>query len=278
MTQMTKTRALTLPILLVFLSLSFGFSACGGGDDESTSSETSASAPEEQTGTVPAEQGKGEKKDSQSSGGEEGGGSYSPEGDQGGGSSASPKDEEPASLETDPGSIRGARVTSKGAVQTLPPSDEAHVEAMENSYSSIKAFGEESEGSEATDITFALAQFLNAKANGDWATACARLYSPLRDNFTQMAEKSKDPAIAAAGCPAAFGALMERGSSATFAEEAKIDVASVRRGEGNRAFVIYKTPRTLSADMPMYLEGDVWTVGAIQAYSLTPEQLQENQG
>jgi hypothetical protein len=277
MTQMTKTRALLLPILLVFLALSFGLSACGGGDEESTSAETSASAPEEQTSTTPAEQGRGEKEGSQPSGGEKGKGSSSSEGDQGG-SSASPEDEEPDSLETNPAAIRGARVTSKGAVQTLPPSDEAHVEAMENSYSSIKAFGEESEGSEATDITFALTQYLNAKASGDWATACARIYSVLRDNIAKLAEKSKDPAITAGGCPAAFGTLMERGSPATFAEEAKIDVASVRRGEDNRAFVIYKTPKTLSADMPMYLEGDVWTVGAIQAYSLTPEQLRENQG
>lgn len=267
---MTKTRALTLPILLAFVALIFGMSACGGGDEESTSGETTA--PQEQTSAAPED--KGEKEGSSNSGGEEVMSPTSPEGDRGDGSSASPKDEVPASLETDPGSIRGARVTAKGAVQTLPPSEEAHVEAMENSYSSIKAFGEESEGSEATDITFALAQFLNAKANGDWATACVRIYSPLRDNIAKLAEKSKDPEIAVGGCPAAFGALMQRGSPATFAEEAKIDVASVRRGEGNRAFVIYRTPKTLSADMPMYLEGDVWTVGAIQAYVLTPEQLQ----
>ena len=60
--------------------------------------------------------------------------------------------------------------------------------------------------------------------------------------------------------------MRRRGSKAASADAAQIDVASVRRGEGNRAFVIYKTPQTLSADMPMYLDGEVWTVGAIEAY------------
>lgn len=177
-------------------------------------------------------------------------------------------DEEPASLETNPAAIPDAVVTETGAVQTLPPSPAAQETAMENTYSSIKAFGEEAEGSEATDITFALVQYLNAKAEADWATACARIYSVLRTNIAKTAGDD---------CPRAFGAMMERASKERLAQDAQIDVASIRRGSDNRAFVIYKTPTTLSADMPMYLEGEVWTVGAIDAYVLTPEQLEENQ-
>ena len=48
----------------------------------------------------------------------------------------------------------------------------------------------------------------------------------------------------------------------------------MRRGEENRAFVIYKTPDTLSADMPLYMEDGVWKVAAVEAYVLRPEQAQ----
>jgi len=167
-------------------------------------------------------------------------------------------------LAAEPGSIRSARVTATGAVQTLPPSGTAQAEALKNSYSSIKSFGLEAEGADATEITFALVQYLDAKARGDWATACARIYSVLRASLEKEG----------ADCATVAGSLLSRASASSRAEAASIDVASVRRGEGNRAFVIYKTPHTLSADMPMYLEGGVWTVGALEAYVLTPEQLE----
>jgi hypothetical protein len=160
--------------------------------------------------------------------------------------------------------IPNARVTATGAVQTLPPSEEAQRTAHENSYSSIKAFGAETSGEEATAITFALVEYLTAKAEGDWATACARLYSVLREDLERSA--------GGRGCPDAYGEMMSRVPRATLAEQAKIDVSSVRRGEDDRAFVVYKTPDTLSADMPMYVEDGVWKVGAIEAYVLTPDR------
>jgi hypothetical protein len=149
-------------------------------------------------------------------------------------------------------------------VQTLAPDPGEREVAQENSYSSIKAFGEEAEGEEATNITFALVQYLTAKADGDWATACARLYSVLRQSFERDG----------ASCTETYGALVGRSAQSTREEQARIDVSSVRRGEGNRAFVIYKTPQTLSADMPMYVEEGIWKVAAIEAYALRPDQLQ----
>ncbi len=170
-------------------------------------------------------------------------------------------------LSTRPSSIRGARVTSSGAVQTLAPSAKDHRTAQHNSYASIRAFGSEAKGSEATDISFALLQYLSAKAEGDWATACARLYRPLAENLAKLASRQGSQAR---GCPEAFAQLSARVSQKALAQEAQIDVSSVRRGSDNRAFVIYKTPQTLSADMPMYLEGEAWRVGAIEAYALRP--------
>lgn len=233
--------------------------ACGDDDPADTSVATqeqnATTAPDEGNGGGP-----GGQPDRGGSGASEGGGTT---GDSGNGAGQRSGGGRPASLATDPASIRRARVTATGAVQTLPPSAAAQEKAMENSYSSIKAFGEESEGDEATDITFALVQYLDAKASGDWATACARLYSVLRAGLEKGGRS----------CTETYGSVLSRASAPSRAEAAKIDVASVRRGEGNRAFVIYKTPDTLSADMPMYVDGGIWTVGALEAYVLTPEQL-----
>ncbi len=260
-------RALALCLLVV---LAAAFAGCGGcgddGDDKppSTAASTPDRAAADKPGTKGAEDpaaGPGKNASKGQSSKKENGSS----GSQGGSSGT-------VDLSTDPDKLPGAIVTGTGAVQTLPPDAQDHETAQRNSYSSIKAFGEEVSGEEATEITFALAQFLTAKAEGDWATACARLYSPLRQQFEELASKANDPDTRNAGCTAAFGAVMGRSAPSTRAEAAKIDVSSIRRGEGNRAFVIYKTPRTLSADMPMYLDGGIWTVGAVEAYTLRPEQ------
>lgn len=250
------------PIALLVLVLALGLSACGGGDDESTSTSAPTSADAGSQTASPPGEGEG--------GGEAG--AQQAEGEDPGSSTGSGGGDDPGEVDltTDPASIKRAIVTAKGAVQTLPPSAKSHETAQENSYGSIRGFGEETAGSEATDITFALAQYLDAKMSGDWATACARLYGPLVPGLEKLAagEGGGSP-----GCPAAFAKAMERVPASVLAEQAKIDVSSVRRGEEDRAFVIYKTPGTLSADMPMFLEDGVWKVGAIEAYALTPEQV-----
>ena len=255
---MNKKSLLLVPIALLVLAL--GLAACGGGDDDD---DTTAGAP----AGAPAERGADAERDAdgadgQGSGGNQGSGSAGGGGVGKGGSGAN---RAPASLEVDVDSIPNAIVTETGAVQTLEADPADHEIAQKNMYGSIREFGTEVSGEEATNITFALVQFLTAKEQGDWPTACARLYSVLRESFEEQAKDGS--------CPQLFGALMSRSAKSNRAEQARIDVSSIRRGEGNRAFVIYKTPKTLSADMPMYVEDGVWKVGAIEAYALTPEQV-----
>lgn len=241
------------------LCLALALSACGGGEEESATTAPGA----QQQGSGPLRNG-GEAAGNRAGAGSgdgtavNGAARGSGDGARGGGS------EGRVDLTVDPARIEGARVTGTGAVQTLPPRPRAQRTAQKNSYASIRSFGTEAEGEEATAITFALAQYLDAKAKGDWATACARLYSVLRESLEGAAKGES--------CPQVYGGLMSRSSRSSREEQARIDVSSVRRGPDNRAFVIYKTPATLSADMPMYVEGGVWKVGAIETYALRPEQ------
>ena len=249
-------RALAVPLLLVALAPALGLAACGDDDDAGTTATPTTTA----TGAATANgatRGSGASDGANANAGPDGAPAGQGRPDGGG--------DRPVDLTTDPGSIRGARVTATGAVQTLPPSPAAQQTAQRNTYGSIKRFGAEASGEEATNITFALVQYLDAKARGDWATACARLYSIVREGVERQSRSGN--------CAEAFGTLMSRVPAAARAEQAHIDISSVRRGEGNRAFVIYKTPDTLSADMPLYVEGGVWKVAAIEAYALRPEQV-----
>lgn len=272
MRSMNKPKALAALLAVALFALGLG--ACGGsGEDASTTASTSTQATMTPSNAArPGSRGGGGGKGAT---GEAGVGAGPQTAKAESKAPSATANQKPASLKTDPASIPKAITTAKGAVQTLAPSAGGQEEAMDNSYTSIKAFGEESSGQEATDITYALVQYLSAKANGDSATACARLNSYLVDSLIKTGEKSKDPAIAQGGCPAAYADLMKNTPKAISAEAAEIDVASVRRG-GDRAFVIYKTPGTLSADMPMNLQGGVWVVGALESYVLTPAQLGEN--
>lgn len=236
---MSRLLALTTAALLAF-----GIAGCGGGDDDAT---TDGDTPSADGGAVSGPgQGVG--------GGREDGGNGGRNGSTGN-----------VDLRVRPRSVENARVTETGSVQTLPPKPQARQTAQKNTYGSVRSFGGETEGEEATNITFALVQYLDAKASGDWATACARIYGVLRESLEDP-EKGKT-------CPETLGRLMSRVPKSDRAEQARIDVSSVRRGEGNRAFVIYKTPDTLSVDMPMYVEDGVWKVGALEAYALTPDQV-----
>jgi hypothetical protein len=241
--------------------LGLGLTACGGDEDDSAATSPSAGAAEQPGGETAGAADGGADGAQGGEGAAPGGG----EGEGSGGAKAGGGSPGRVDLSVRPNSIKAARVTETGAVQTLPPEPQAQQTAQKNTYGSIRDFGAEAEGEEATNITFALVQYLDAKAGGDWATACARIYSVLRANLEDP-EQGK-------GCPETFGQLMSRSPQPSRAEQAQIDVSSVRRGEGNRAFVIYKTPETLSADMPMYVEDGVWKVGAIEAYVLRPGQV-----
>jgi hypothetical protein len=263
--------AAALAVLLVLLAVVIGVAVLGGGDDGSEAGGAPiASGPADgdvrsggEVGPADATSGgRGSPGTAGDGGGPRDGGSAGAKGGGGAGPTSGQVD-----LRVRPGSIRGARVTETGAVQTLPPDEGAHDTAQENTYPSIRSFGEEASGEEATNITFALVQYLTAKAEDDWATACARLYSVLRENLERLRDGGTRP------CPEAYGELMSRSSKERRIEQAKIDISSVRRGVGNRAFVIYKTPETLSADMPMYVEEGIWKVGALEAYALTPDQV-----
>jgi hypothetical protein len=253
---MSKTRHPGAFALLVLLCISLV--SCGGDDASTSTSAAGADAAKTPTGgqaaTTPgAKQGDG--------GGEKGKPAAGQDKSSGKGNGR-----RAAALPADPRRIPGAIVTPTGVVQTEPPSAPAHTKALDNSYASIKAFGEEPSSAETTEITAALQAYLSARARGEWPTACALLYSRLQEGLPNLAESGEQDA----GCPAIIARLTSRAPQQTLQRQAEIDVAGVRR-EGERAFVIFSSADSVSADMPMYFEDGGWKVGALEAYALRSE-------
>lgn len=251
-----------LPLLALALATALLALAGCGGDGSTTTTEAGGDvgSPSTAGGGTPGQgpAGDGEAEAPRETGGEPGGSST--EADAGGGGESDGGNGQPPAPRAP-----GQRITSSGAVQSLPPSSENQEKALDNSYASIKAFGSEPGAAETTAITASLQGFLTAKAQGSWAAACALLterLAPGLANFAPLVKGNPDP-----GCPEILAVILKDAPREVLAREARIDVAAVRV-EGDRGFVIYSTPESISADMPMYLEAGGWKVGALEAYAL----------
>jgi hypothetical protein len=252
-----------LAVMLAVLAMAAALAGCGGGD----SSAPTDTAPATATAQGDASSaGPGGEADESGDGQRGGGGSVaSDNGGSGPGAGDGSGSGEPSPAATKPPRAPGQRTLPSGVVQSLPPSPVAREEALENTYGSIKAFGTEAApGAETTAITGALQGYLAATAAGDWAAACSLLSSTLGPGLRkyEAAVKAPNP-----GCPQILEALMANLPATVLARQAKIDVAEVRI-DGDRGFVVYATPESVSVDMPMLLEGGAWKVGAIEAYAL----------
>jgi hypothetical protein len=258
---MTKTRAASALALILLMSVFL--TACGGGDGSSTSASTEARP--SASLSVPATPAGEAKVPSDVEAEHSGGGTETARAGGGGAVEDAGKrsERQTAALATDPRRIPGAVVTPTGAVQDQQPSTAAHDRALHNSYASIRAYGEEAGEEEVTEITAALQAYLSARARGEAEIVCALLYSKLQEGLQNLAE----PGLESTSCPQIYASLSEHAPREILKEQAEIDVASVRR-DGARAFVIFSSGKSISADMPLYLEDGGWKVGALQAYEL----------
>jgi hypothetical protein len=127
---------------------------------------------------------------------------------------------------------------------------------------SVQEFGEEADTSDFEAAATALHNFLDARAEGNWAAACRYMSKSTIESFEQLASQSKQGGEMSCGAvlasitnPAARGAMK--------AEAEKADVGSLRT-EGDQAFLIYTGAEkgTILA-MPMADEAGTWKVASL---------------
>jgi hypothetical protein len=219
-------RGTRLIAALAALALCAGaLSACGSSDSNSGSSSSSTSS----TDSEKSGEGASEKKQANGSGTQQG----SKEGG-----------EPPGSAATSPLHVSGGG------------SGQFRVKGGDNS---IQDFGEESSEGELEEAAVALHEFLVARAEEDWRTACARVSKIVAQQLEQLGSRSQS---GNKSCPAALAALTPPLPPAVQRETTIVDAGSLRV-EGERGFLIYRGAEQTIYAINMAHEDERWKVGGL---------------
>lgn len=239
----------TLVAASAVLALSVGLVACGGGGDSSSSTEAGAQA--QAGGSV---SGSGSPQGEPSEAGENG---SSSSGKEGAGQS---------------GDSSGAESGGESASNFVPKhhhdsgggSTQFEVKGGDNS---VQEFGAEAESSELNAAAVVLHNFLDARAQGNWAAACSYLAKSATEAFEKLAAQAKQ--IEDTSCAGVLGKLTNPAAKQSIQEEAAKANVGALRIEGERAFVIYTGIDGTVLAMPMTSEGGVWKVAGLAGTPLS---------
>jgi len=216
--------------LAVFL-LAVGLGACGGGSGDSSSSSTEAAQAQTAGGS-----GGSDSKQSEAKGGE---------GKKSGSESSSHKGE---ATEFTPKQHSDAGGGSQQYVQ-------------KGGDNSVQEFGKEAEQQELDVAAVALHNFLDARAEGNWAAACDYMSKSIVESFEKLAAQAKQ--LKETSCAGILEKLTNPAARSAMKQEAeKANVGSLRV-EGDRSFVIYKGVKGTILAMPMANEDGDWKVASL---------------
>jgi hypothetical protein len=126
---------------------------------------------------------------------------------------------------------------------------------------SIQDFGEESDESELEEAAASLHDFLVARAEEDWPTACSHLTKAVAQQIQRLAQSSK---LSGEGCAGILAAMTPSLPPRVQRESTIVDAGSLR-SEGEQAFLIYRGAEGAVYAIPMKPEGGTWKVGALAA-------------
>jgi len=126
---------------------------------------------------------------------------------------------------------------------------------------SVQEFGKEAGASERDEAAAALHNFLDARAEGNWAAACSYMSKSIVESFEKLASQAKE--VQASDCAGIIEKLTNPAAKASMKAEAKqADVGSLRV-EGDRSFIIYKGTEGTILAMPMADEDGDWKVASL---------------
>lgn len=126
---------------------------------------------------------------------------------------------------------------------------------------SVQEFGEEAGTSELEAAAAVLHNFLDARAEGNWAAACEYMSRSTIESFEKLASQAKQGQDTS--CGGILAAITNPAAKAAMKAEAeKADVGSLRI-EGGQAFLIYTGTEGSILAMPMANEGGAWKVASL---------------
>lgn len=126
---------------------------------------------------------------------------------------------------------------------------------------SVQEFGKEADQQEFNDAAHALHNFLDARAEGNWAAACDYMSKSVVESFEKLASQAKQ--LKGTSCAGILEKLTNPAAKSAMKQEAEqADVGSLRV-EGDRSFVIYKGVKGTVLAMPMASEGGNWKVASL---------------
>jgi hypothetical protein len=126
-------------------------------------------------------------------------------------------------------------------------------------------FGEEGSKEDLEEGATAVEDFFTARADGDWATACAQLARPMLAKIEHLASSTTD--LEDKSCPSFLGAFTRL--SAKEQKDSKVVDGGSLRKQGQRAFLIYYGAGKVVYSMPLNREGDVWKLASLSSDRLS---------
>lgn len=142
---------------------------------------------------------------------------------------------------------------------------------IEGGDNSVQEFGAEADDAELDAAATALHNFLDARAQEAWATACLYLSTDVRESLEEFAVKAQEAAAKQGkaeqadetSCASILGRLTNRAALPELRKEAaKADVGSLRI-EGDRAFLIYTGLNGSIIAIPVTNENGSWKVASL---------------
>jgi hypothetical protein len=230
----------TLGTALAVFLLAAGVAACGG-DDSSTSTDSSGQ------GQLEAKSGAASTKGDAQGGneGKSGEGGAKSAGSAGGGKG-----------QPDGGSA--ADFVPRQHNDSGGGSEQYQVKGGDNS---VQEFGEEADDPEFEAAATALHNFLDARAEGNWAAACEYMSAAMIESFEKLATEAKQ--VDDTSCGGILASLTNPAAKASMRTEAEqADIGSLRV-EDDRSFLIYTTGGDVILAMPMASEDGAWKVASL---------------
>jgi hypothetical protein len=162
---------------------------------------------------------------------------------------------------SDPAPTPHRSLPNQGTEQVAPG-----VPTAKGGDNSIQEFGVEASSSERIEATRVIKDYLDARAAGDWARACARVSSGLREEFLHFSEASTQRGQPPS-CKDALQSLTVDVPESALRTAADIRVLSMR-AEGSSALLIYRNGENTPFSFPVSREGSEWKVAALDGSAL----------